>query len=161
MIDGQEMFAIHGDDNSVPDLRDEDLWLVFDLHVTGGDGARRDAARFRDDHGGRRLIDPRCNVAFTVRKDTCPAGKLAMIIFRMLRRNRENKANCLQRCTATDILEQALNDRLMTLFRRYRENGGSGAEAGEFWEHLPCTMNRRKYVPSQRRIADRFRGAIC
>src|SRR5436190_5163950 len=35
MIDRQEMFTIHGDNDSIPDLRNEHLWLVFDLHVAG------------------------------------------------------------------------------------------------------------------------------
>ena len=36
VIDGQKVLAVHGDDNSIPDLGDEDLGLVLDLHIGRG-----------------------------------------------------------------------------------------------------------------------------
>ena len=30
------MLTVHGDDNGVPNLRDEYFWFVFDLHVASG-----------------------------------------------------------------------------------------------------------------------------
>lgn len=43
MVDREEMLAVHGNDNGVPDLRDEDLGLVLDLHVGGGEDLGVDA----------------------------------------------------------------------------------------------------------------------
>jgi hypothetical protein len=36
MLDGQEMLTVHGNDDSVPYLRNENLRLVLDFHVRGG-----------------------------------------------------------------------------------------------------------------------------
>jgi hypothetical protein len=45
VIDRQKMLAIHGDDNCVPDLRDEDLGLVFDFHIARCQDFRVDTFR--------------------------------------------------------------------------------------------------------------------
>lgn len=37
VIDREQMFSVHGDDDGIPDLRDEDLWLVLDFHVGSGE----------------------------------------------------------------------------------------------------------------------------
>ena len=42
VIDGQQVLPIHGDDDGVPDLGDEHLGLVLDLHVRGGKDLRVD-----------------------------------------------------------------------------------------------------------------------
>ncbi|KAH3679223.1 hypothetical protein WICPIJ_008692 [Wickerhamomyces pijperi] len=36
VVNGKQMFSVHRDDNGVPDLGDQDLWLVLDFHVGGG-----------------------------------------------------------------------------------------------------------------------------
>ena len=37
------MFSVHGDNDGVPDLRDEDLGLVLDFHITGSDNLSVDS----------------------------------------------------------------------------------------------------------------------
>ena len=37
MVDRQQMLSIHGDDNCIPDLGDQDLGFVLDLHVCGSE----------------------------------------------------------------------------------------------------------------------------
>jgi hypothetical protein len=34
VINGQEMLSVHGNDDGIPDLRDQNLWLVLDFHIT-------------------------------------------------------------------------------------------------------------------------------
>ncbi|KAH3665928.1 hypothetical protein OGAPHI_004117 [Ogataea philodendri] len=36
VINSQQVLSVHGDNDSVPDLRDKNLWLVLDFHVGGG-----------------------------------------------------------------------------------------------------------------------------
>jgi hypothetical protein len=40
MIDGQQVLSVHGDDDGVPDLRDQDLGFVLDLHVGSSQNLR-------------------------------------------------------------------------------------------------------------------------
>lgn len=50
MIDRQKMLAIHGNDNSIPDLRDQNLWLVLDFHVASRENFRIDTFRKSSKH---------------------------------------------------------------------------------------------------------------
>ena len=45
VIDSEEMLAVHGDDNSVPDLGNKDLGLVLDLHVRSSEDLGIDTLR--------------------------------------------------------------------------------------------------------------------
>ena len=36
VIDRQQVLSVHRDDNSVPDLRNQNLGFILDLHVGGG-----------------------------------------------------------------------------------------------------------------------------
>jgi hypothetical protein len=55
VIDGQEMLPIHGNNNCVPDLRDEDLGLVFYFHIARCKDFRVDT--FRE---SGKDVSPRC-----------------------------------------------------------------------------------------------------
>lgn len=37
VVDRQQVLSVHGNDDGVPDLRDQDLGLVLDFHVAGSD----------------------------------------------------------------------------------------------------------------------------
>lgn len=54
VVDREEVLAVHGDDNGVPDLRDEDLGLVLDFHV----GRREDLGV----HSLRKTLEDVCGV---------------------------------------------------------------------------------------------------
>ena len=43
VIDRKQMLSVHGDDDGIPDLRDQDLGLVLDFHVCSCQDLRVDA----------------------------------------------------------------------------------------------------------------------